>query len=65
MSSWGRAHPELLTTCHSSSGTLGPVLDPSKKSTYTFMNKFLKEVEQVFPDKYFHIGGDEVDFGCW
>jgi hexosaminidase len=66
--SWGEAHPELLTSCYGSSGapdgSLGP-MDPTKKSTHTFVKKFLKEVAQVFPDKFLHIGGDEVDTNCW
>ncbi|RZC35144.1 beta-hexosaminidase subunit alpha-like [Asbolus verrucosus] len=65
--SWGVAYPELLTTCYSdgqATGELGP-MDPSKSSTYDFITKLFTEVVEVFPDSYFHIGGDEVDFGCW
>ena len=66
-SSWGAAHPELLTTCYSNNqpnGYLGP-MDPSKDTTYDFINNLFTEVVGVFPDSYFHIGGDEVDFSCW
>jgi hexosaminidase len=40
-------------------------MDPTKKSTHSFVKKFLREVAQVFPDKFLHIGGDEVDTNCW
>ncbi|XP_063905118.1 beta-hexosaminidase subunit alpha-like [Zophobas morio] len=66
-SSWGASHPELLTTCYSNNqpnGNLGP-MDPSKDTTYDFINNLFTEVVGVFPDSYFHIGGDEVDFTCW
>jgi N-acetyl-beta-hexosaminidase len=66
--SWGEAHPELLTTCYGASGapdgSLGP-MDPTKNFTYAFVAKFFREVAKVFPDKFLHIGGDEVDFNCW
>lgn len=66
--SWGVAYPELLTQCYGPNnkpnGDLGP-MDPIKNSTYTFMNNLLKEIVQVFPEKYVHLGGDEVDFDCW
>jgi hexosaminidase len=66
--SWGQAHPEVLTTCYGQSGTpdgsLGP-MDPTKETTFTFLAKFYEERAQVFPDKYIHIGGDEVLTKCW
>ncbi|EDS44385.1 beta-hexosaminidase beta chain [Culex quinquefasciatus] len=59
--SWGESHPELLTPCF---GKLGPI-DPTKESTYAFLSELFQEVTGVFPDRYFHLGGDEVAFDCW
>ncbi len=36
------------------------VLDPTRKSTYKFINTLVDEMGRIFPDAYFHIGGDEV-----
>jgi len=37
--------------------------NPGKEETYTFLTNILKEVTDLFPSKYIHIGGDEVHFG--
>ena len=34
-------------------------------STFTFLENILKEVMQLFPSPYIHIGGDEVRGGPW
>ena len=39
--------------------------DPTKGSTYRFIDKFVGEMTQLFPDKFWHIGGDEVDGFSW
>lgn len=36
---------------------------PARTSTYLFLTNVLKEVVQLFPSKYIHIGADEVSFG--
>ncbi len=34
-------------------------LDVSNEETYSFLDKLIKEVAEVFPSEYFHIGADE------
>jgi hexosaminidase len=41
------------------------VMDPSKEEVYQFLDQFIAEMGALFPDPYFHIGGDEVDFSDW
>src|SRR6202789_545626 len=40
-------------------------MDPTKESTYKFLDTFIGEMAEIFPDAYFHIGGDEVDGSGW
>ncbi len=46
-------------------GILTALIDPTKESTYKFMDGFIGEMAKLFPDEYFHIGGDEVDPKEW
>lgn len=63
--SWGESHPELLAQCEGVyAGKMGPI-NPIKSTSYEFLERFFKDVIQLFPDKYIHVGGDEVGFECW
>lgn len=66
--SWGKSHPEILTECMDSKGNptgeLGP-MDPTKEGTFTLIWQVLREMSTRFPDLFVHLGGDEVDVGCW
>jgi hexosaminidase len=46
-------------------GVFGPAFNPADERVYSFFDKFFKEMAGLFPDPYFHIGGDEVDPGQW
>lgn len=37
--------------------------NPGKEGTYAFLSDILKEIADLFPSPYIHIGGDEVHFG--
>ena len=40
-------------------------LNPSSEKTYTFLDKVLTEVAQLFPFGYIHMGGDECAKNFW
>lgn len=68
--SWFVGYPELASLpCPYSIGTTFGVfnasMDPTKKSTYKFLAAFIEEMSKLFPDEYFHIGGDEVNGKTW
>jgi hexosaminidase len=42
-------------------GIFDPVMDPTKPSTYSFLDSFIGEMAGLFPDAYFHVGGDECN----
>jgi len=46
-------------------GGADAVMDPTREETYKFINKFIDEMAKLFPDDYFHIGGDEVNGQPW
>ena len=58
----------LLTQCYDKNGVaenfFGPI-NPLPAENYKFLTQFFKEIHRVFPDKYIHLGGDEVNFDCW
>jgi hexosaminidase len=46
-------------------GVFDPVLDPTRDETYEFLDGFIGEMAALFPDPFFHIGGDEVNGKAW
>jgi len=46
-------------------GIFDPAMDPTQERTYKFLDAFVGEMAQLFPDQYFHIGGDEVNGKQW
>src|SRR5438552_6167448 len=40
-------------------------MDPTNERVYKFLDELIGEMAKVFPDHYFHIGGDEVNGREW
>lgn len=60
--SWFRGYPKLGSGQNPSQSS---AIDPTRESTYTFLSGFIQEMSSLFPDAYFHTGGDECDFHEW
>jgi hexosaminidase len=41
------------------------VFDPTRETVYRFIDGFIGEMSALFPDAYWHIGGDEVNATQW
>ena len=68
--SWLVGHPELGSakgpfTLIQEWGIFDNNLDPTREEVYAFLDAFLGEMAALFPDAYFHIGGDEVTPRQW
>ena len=46
-------------------GVFDPAMDPTREETYKFLDTFIGEMAGLFPDQFFHIGGDEVNGKEW
>jgi hexosaminidase len=46
-------------------GILDPAMDPSQENTFEFIGKLIGEMTTIFPDAYFHVGGDECNGKEW
>ncbi|HWB86489.1 MAG TPA: family 20 glycosylhydrolase [Bryobacteraceae bacterium] len=69
-SSWFVGYPALASApgpyaIERHFGVFEPVMDPTREETYTFLDGFIGEMASLFPDPYFHIGGDEVKDDQW
>jgi hexosaminidase len=68
--SWLAGYPDLATVPGAYQierhwGIMDACLDPTKESTYQFVDGFIGEMAGLFDDKFFHIGGDEVNGKQW
>ncbi len=69
-SSWILSYPDLgsgehITALPTVFGIPVAELDPTRESTYKFIDAFVGEMGAIFPDAYFHIGGDETEGKGW
>ena len=67
---WFAGYPELASgkgpyKVETRWGVMDPAMDPTRESTYRFLDRFIGEMTTLFPDAYFHIGGDECDGKEW
>jgi hexosaminidase len=68
--SWFAGYPELASgpgpyEIEKRWGVFDPAMDPTKESTYKFLDKFIGEMAELFADDFFHLGGDEVNGKQW
>ena len=68
--SWFVGYPELASgkgPYHIARrfGVLNAAMNPTQDGTYDFLNTFIGEMTALFPDQYFHIGGDECNGKEW
>src|SRR6266705_1249127 len=69
-SSWFVGYPDIASTpgpfkIDDDWGVMDPAMDPTNEKTYKFLDTFIGERARLFPDHYFHIGGDEVNGKAW
>ena len=67
---WFVGYPELASgpgpyAIERKWGIFDPAMDPSSENTYKFLDELIAEMTKIFPDHYFHIGGDEVNGKEW
>lgn len=64
------AYPQLSCTGRevkvgTKAGIFKDILCPGKEETFAFVEKLLDDMLELFPGKYFHIGGDETPKDQW
>jgi hexosaminidase len=69
-SAWFVGYPDLASApgpfhIEREFGVFDPVMDPTRESTYKFLDAFIAEMAAIFPDHFMHIGGDENNGVEW
>ena len=67
---WFVGHPELASgkgpyQIERRWGIFDPAMDPTNEKLYKFLDELIGEMARVFPDHFFHVGGDEVNGKEW
>jgi len=67
---WFVGHPELASgkgpyEIERKWGIFDAAMDPTSEKVYKFLDDFIGEMVRIFPDHFFHIGGDEVNGKEW
>jgi hexosaminidase len=67
---WFVGHPEFASvpgpfTIERRWGIFDPAFDPTNEKVYKFLDEFIGEMAKLFPDHFFHVGGDEVNGKAW
>jgi len=67
---WFVGHPELASGkgpygIERRWGIFDPAMDPTNEKVYKFLDDLIGEMAKLFPDHFFHIGGDEVSGKEW
>ncbi len=67
---WAVGYPELASApgpyrIERKWGVFHPTMDPTRETTYAFLDTFIEEMVTLFPDRHWHLGGDEVDPTQW
>ena len=62
--SWLVAYPEYASApgpfaIEREFGVFDPTFDPTNERVYQFLDRFVGEMAALFPDPYWHVGGDE------
>jgi hypothetical protein len=70
VTSWVVGYPELASApgpyqIERRFGVFDAAFDPTRESTYKFIEGFIGEMVKIFPDPYWHIGGDENNGKQW
>lgn len=66
------AYPELMSDPNKTEypqqrgwGVFEPLMDPTNPNLYKMLASVFDEIVALFPDEYFHIGGDEPNYQQW
>eukprot|EP00943_MAST-04B_sp_MAST-4B-sp1_P005562 g5562.t1 len=67
--SWGLGVPGITVPCPSVEKDIGPInvvpFNPTLDETYDTITKVMTELATLLPGEHIHLGGDELQYGCW